>query len=114
MDFRVPDLGEGVYEAELVRWLVNPGDTVKRGQGLMEVMADKATMEVPAPFAGKITAIHGEPGETIKVGGLMLSYDPAGGEPAAPAKSARKGAAKAKVEVASPAPLPVEAKRERA
>jgi pyruvate dehydrogenase E2 component (dihydrolipoamide acetyltransferase)/2-oxoisovalerate dehydrogenase E2 component (dihydrolipoyl transacylase) len=108
MDFRVPDLGEGIYEAELVRWLVKSGDAVKRGQPLMEVMTDKATMEVPTPFTGKITAIHGQPGQTIKVGSLMLTYEPVGGEAMAPAtaKPARKGA-KAKVEpaaVATPTP----------
>ena len=47
MDFRLPELGEGIYEAELIRWLVKPGDGIRRGQGLMEVMTDKATMEVP-------------------------------------------------------------------
>jgi len=46
MDFQLPQLGEGVYEAEMVRWLVRAGDTVHHGQGLMEVMTDKATMEV--------------------------------------------------------------------
>ena len=60
MDFALPELGEGVYEAELVQWLVRPGDAVKRGQPLAEVMTDKATMEVPAPFTGKITAVTGE------------------------------------------------------
>ena len=64
MDFHLPELGEGVYEAELVRWLVKPGDAVKRGQTLMEVMTDKATMEVPAPFAGTITELRAEPGQT--------------------------------------------------
>ena len=44
MDFALPELGEGLYEAELIRWLVEPGDTVKRGQPLLEVMTDKATM----------------------------------------------------------------------
>src|SRR5438309_7454439 len=74
MDFALPELGEGVYEAELVRWLVKPGDTVKRGQPLLEVMTDKATMEVPAPFAAKITAVNGEPGAKLKVGEPILSY----------------------------------------
>ena len=78
MDFQVPELGEGVYEAELVAWLVKPGDTVKRGQNLMEVLTDKATMEVPAPFAGTITTLHAEPGQKIKVGDLVLRYTPAG------------------------------------
>ena len=62
MDFRLPELGEGVYEAELVAWLVKPGDAVKRGQNLMEVMTDKATMEVPSPFAGTITRTAGRAG----------------------------------------------------
>ena len=70
MDFALPQLGEGVYEAELLRWLVQPGDAVKRGQTLMEVLTDKATMEVPAPFAGKITTLQGEPGQTLKIGQL--------------------------------------------
>ena len=51
MDFPLPPLGEGLIEVELIRWLVRPGDAVSRGQGLMEVMSDKAIMEVPAPFA---------------------------------------------------------------
>jgi pyruvate dehydrogenase E2 component (dihydrolipoamide acetyltransferase)/2-oxoisovalerate dehydrogenase E2 component (dihydrolipoyl transacylase) len=76
MDFHLPQLGEGVYEAEMVRWLVNAGDRVHHGQGLMEVMTDKATMEVPAPFAGTVTELRVQPGQTIKVGDLILSYTP--------------------------------------
>ncbi len=82
MDFQVPELGEGVYEAEFLDWKVKVGDTVRRGQSLMEVMTDKATMEVPAPFAGTITALRAEPGQKIKVGDSVLSYTPAG-QPAA-------------------------------
>src|SRR5437868_8392437 len=78
MDFHLPQLGEGVYEAEMIRWLVTAGDAVKHGQGLMEVMADRATMEVPAPFAGTIPELRVQPGATIKVGDLILSYTPAG------------------------------------
>lgn len=80
MDFRLPELGEGVYEAELVTWLVKPGDAVKRGQNLMEVLTDKATMEVPAPFAGTITGLRAESGQQIKVGDVVLAYSP-GGQP---------------------------------
>ena len=76
MDFALPEIGEGVYEAELVGWLVQPGKTVKRGQGLMEVMTDKATMEVPSPFAGTVRALHARPGQPIKVGEVILSYEP--------------------------------------
>jgi 2-oxoisovalerate dehydrogenase E2 component (dihydrolipoyl transacylase) len=78
MDFRLPELGEGVYEAELVAWLVKPGDTVKRGQNLMEVLTDKASMEVPAPFGGTIIGLRAEPGQQIKVGDIVLTYSPTG------------------------------------
>jgi 2-oxoisovalerate dehydrogenase E2 component (dihydrolipoyl transacylase) len=78
MDFRLPELGEGVYEAELVAWQVKVGATVKRGQNLMEVLTDKASMEVPAPFAGTITSLRVEPGQNIKVGQIVLSYSPVG------------------------------------
>jgi pyruvate dehydrogenase E2 component (dihydrolipoamide acetyltransferase)/2-oxoisovalerate dehydrogenase E2 component (dihydrolipoyl transacylase) len=74
MDFALPEIGEGVYEAELVRWLVRPGDTVKRGQTLMEVMTDKASMEVPSPFAGTINDLRAEPGAKVKVGDVLLTY----------------------------------------
>src|SRR5262249_3688075 len=77
MDWKVPELGEGVYEAELVVWHVKPGDAVKRGQNLMEVMTDKATMEVPSSFAGTVTALNAEPGKNIKVGEAVLVYTPA-------------------------------------
>jgi pyruvate dehydrogenase E2 component (dihydrolipoamide acetyltransferase)/2-oxoisovalerate dehydrogenase E2 component (dihydrolipoyl transacylase) len=74
MDFQLPQLGEGIYEADMVRWLVNPGESVKAGQGLMEVLTDKATMEVPAPFSGTITELCVQPGTTIKIGDHILSY----------------------------------------
>ena len=74
MDFALPELGEGVYEAEMIRWLVQPGLVVKRGQPLLEVMTDKATMEVQAPFAGRITAMSVEPGARLKVGQTVLTY----------------------------------------
>ncbi len=78
MDFRLPELGEGVYEAELVSWLVKVGEAVQRGQSLMEVMTDKASMEVPSPFAGTIVSLGAEPGRQIKVGEVVLTYTPAG------------------------------------
>jgi pyruvate dehydrogenase E2 component (dihydrolipoamide acetyltransferase)/2-oxoisovalerate dehydrogenase E2 component (dihydrolipoyl transacylase) len=74
MDFQLPQIGEGVYEAEFVRWLVQPGDAVKPGQALAEVLTDKATMEVPAPFAGTVTALKAEPGQMVKVGQSLLDY----------------------------------------
>jgi 2-oxoisovalerate dehydrogenase E2 component (dihydrolipoyl transacylase) len=95
MDFQLPELGEGVYEADMVRWLVNPGDTVKAGQGLMEVLTDKATMEVPAPFSGTITELRAEPGATIRVGDHILSYSTGGkSAQAEPAKASTATATK--------------------
>lgn len=74
MEFRLPEIGEGVYEAELSRWLVKPGDTVRPGQGLLEVLTDKATMEVPAPFTGTIEQLRVQEGQQIKVGQVVLTY----------------------------------------
>ena len=76
MDFALPPVGEGVYEVELVRWLVSPGDAVRRGQPLLEVLTDKATMEVPAPFAGTVTDTRAEAGNKINVGQVVLGYTP--------------------------------------
>ncbi|AWM40947.1 Dihydrolipoyllysine-residue acetyltransferase component of pyruvate dehydrogenase complex [Gemmata obscuriglobus] len=85
MDFPLPPVGEGLLEVELVRWLVRAGDVVARGQGLAEVMSDKASMEVPSPFAGTITALAATPGTKIKVGQAILSYDAVGDRSALPA-----------------------------
>lgn len=76
MNFSLPELGEGVYEAELVRWQVKAGDVVRRGQTLLEVITDKATMEVPAPFAGRITSLKGQVGDKLKIGDQILAYEP--------------------------------------
>src|SRR5205085_231708 len=74
MEFHLPELGEGVYEAEMSRWLVKEGDTVKPGQGLLEVLTDKATMEVPAPFVGTVDHFLMKEGDKIKVGQPVLKY----------------------------------------
>src|SRR5436305_1829241 len=95
MEFRLPELGEGVYEAELVGWLVKPGDTVKRGQVLVEVLTDKATMEVPSPFAGRVAELRAEPGQQLKVGQVVLDYTPAGDREESPAASPASSTAKA-------------------
>lgn len=75
MDFRLPELGEGVYEAEMTRWLVKAGDRVAPGHGLLEVLTDKATMEVPSPFAGVVQELSAEPGDILKIGEVVLKYD---------------------------------------
>ena len=117
MEFALPEIGEGVYEAELVRWLVEPGAAVKPGQNLLEVMTDKATMEVPSPFVGTITALKAEPGHTVKVGQVILDYSPVGqpAEEPTPARAEAKpqpqsqNNARAVNGLPSPAPLTVKA-----
>lgn len=91
MDFPLPPMGEGLLEVELVRWLVNPGDHVRPGQGLIEVLSDKATMEVPAPFEGTISNLAAVPGSKIAVGQVVLSYAPGNGAKGIPAGSASPG-----------------------
>lgn len=72
-EFRLPDLGEGIAEVELRRWLVKEGDRVAEHQPLLEVETDKAVVEVPAPHGGVIAAIHRHEGEMVEVGALILS-----------------------------------------
>ncbi|WP_413248514.1 dihydrolipoamide acetyltransferase family protein [Sinomonas flava] len=71
--FRLPDLGEGLTEAELVRWLVAAGDTVAVDQPIAEVETAKAVVEVPTPYAGTVSELHGEPGATIDVGAPLIT-----------------------------------------
>ena len=71
----LPDVGEGIEEAEIVGWLVAVGEVVERDQPLVEVMTDKAAVELPSPAAGTVTALHGAPGEVVKVGSLLVELD---------------------------------------
>jgi len=103
MDFHLPPVGEGLIEVELVRWLVRPGDEVSRGQGLLEVISDKATMEVPAAFAGTIGELRATPGAKIQVGRTVMTYTPLG-EPASVAAAESSDAAT----MDEPAPVRVE------
>jgi pyruvate dehydrogenase E2 component (dihydrolipoamide acetyltransferase) len=74
-DMKLPDLGEGLTEATIVRWLVGVGDTVAEDQVVAEVETAKASVELPAPFAGRVTARHAEEGEEVMVGAAVLSLD---------------------------------------
>ncbi len=71
--FRLPDLGEGLTEADILAWRVRVGDTVTVDQVVVEVETAKAAVEVPVPFAGTVVALHGEPGETLRVGAPLIS-----------------------------------------
>ena len=72
--FKLPDVGEGTAEAELVGWHVAVGDAVAEDQILAEVMTDKATVEITSPVAGHVVALHGEPGRQMAVGGPLVSF----------------------------------------
>jgi 2-oxoisovalerate dehydrogenase E2 component (dihydrolipoyl transacylase) len=77
-EFALPDLGEGLVDAEIVRWLVAVGDAVEIDQPVVEVETAKAAIEVPVPYAGVVTALHGEAGSTVNVGAPLLSVASAG------------------------------------
>ncbi|MDN4593947.1 dihydrolipoamide acetyltransferase family protein [Polycladomyces subterraneus] len=70
--FTLPDVGEGVAEAEIVRWLVKPGDLVEADQPVVEVQTDKAVVELPAPVAGRVVQINGKEGDMMRVGDVLL------------------------------------------
>jgi 2-oxoisovalerate dehydrogenase E2 component (dihydrolipoyl transacylase) len=74
--FNLPDLGEGLAEAEIVRWHVKPGDPINADDPLLAVETAKAIVEVPAPFAGVIKTLHGSPGDTVATGGLLVEFEP--------------------------------------
>jgi len=92
-DFLLPDLGEGIAEAQIIRLLVKEGDQVSEDQYLMEVETDKAAVEIPSPFAGKITRLHVKDGQTVNVGEIVVSFDGGAGE--APKSAAKPAAAAA-------------------
>lgn len=77
-EFRLPDLGEGLTEAEVVQWLVAPGDAVTLNQTLAEVETAKAVVELPSPYAGTVSTLHAEAGETVAVGAPLIAFDVVG------------------------------------
>jgi 2-oxoisovalerate dehydrogenase E2 component (dihydrolipoyl transacylase) len=81
---KVPDIGEGIAEAELVAWHVQVGDIVREEQPLAEVMTDKATVEIPAPFGGKVAALGGDVGSLLAVGSELIRLEVDGAAAAAP------------------------------
>ncbi len=80
-EFKLPDLGEGVLEGEIVAWLVKPGDLVKEDQNVVEVMTDKATISVPTPKGGKVLKTHGNVGDVAKVHHPLVDFDVEGAVP---------------------------------
>jgi pyruvate dehydrogenase E2 component (dihydrolipoamide acetyltransferase) len=72
-EFKFPDVGEGIAEGEIVRWLVKEGDWIKEDQELVEVETDKAVITLNSPFSGKVEKLYGREGEIIKVGALLTT-----------------------------------------
>lgn len=93
--FRLPDLGEGLTEAGLVQWLVAVGDTITTDQPIAEVETAKSVVELPSPFAGVVTALHGTAGDTIDVGAPVLEVADAGSTSEAGAEGTAPDAAEA-------------------
>ena len=81
--FALPDLGEGIHEGEVLAVMVAVGDDVKEGAPILEVETDKAAVEIPSPYTGKVEEIHVKPGDTVKVGQVLMTFS-GEGEEAAP------------------------------
>jgi pyruvate dehydrogenase E2 component (dihydrolipoamide acetyltransferase) len=110
LEFKLPDIGEGIAEGEIVKWLVQPGDTVAEHQPIVEVMTDKATVEIPSPQAGRIGELRAKPGDVVPVGSVLfvLETNGAAATPSAPkappAQAARPAAPAQSSAQARPAP----------
>ena len=96
--FKMPDLGEGTVEAEIVAWHTKPGDSVNEDQVIVEVMTDKAAVEVPAPVSGIVVSITGEPGDKVAVGSPLIVFEvAASGQAAATPAGVAGGTASAEL-----------------
>ena len=102
--FNLPDLGEGLPDAEIVRWLVKEGDKVSLDQPMVEMETAKAVVEVPSPFDGTITKLCGQAGDVIDVGAVLVEFDGDGSSASAPAAPAPTAEAKT---APAPAAAPV-------
>ena len=74
-EFKLPDIGEGVVEGEVVEWMVSVGDSIKEDDPILSVMTDKATVEIPSPVNGVVTKIIGEPGDILPVGEVCIEFE---------------------------------------
>src|ERR1700733_10094319 len=93
-EFKLPDIGEGVTEGEIVKWLVAPGEQVREDQPIVEVMTDKATVTITAPRAGKVLETRGPEGGIVPVHSVLVVFDLGGdAAPATEASQAARGAA---------------------
>jgi pyruvate dehydrogenase E2 component (dihydrolipoamide acetyltransferase) len=115
-EFKLPDIGEGVTEGEIVSWLVKVGDSVSENQDMVEVMTDKATVTIGAPKSGTIAEVRGKEGDVVPVGQVLVVLDLDGGAPeqAEPRKAAEAAKPKAQPERSQKEPAPAAAAPARA
>src|SRR4030095_10494180 len=90
--FKLPDIGEGIAEAEIVAWHVKIGDKVEEDQQLADMMTDKATVEMESPVAGVVKSLAGEVGDQIAIGSVLVEIETEGDAPAAKQPAAASGA----------------------
>ena len=110
IEYRLPDLGEGIESGDVVSLLVQEGEMIEAEQSVVELETDKAVLEVPCPHAGKVAKIHIKPGDTIPVGALLITIEPSGAGAQAPAAEETLEVAEAAVE---PKALPREPKEKK-
>jgi pyruvate dehydrogenase E2 component (dihydrolipoamide acetyltransferase) len=106
----LPELGEGVAEGELVKWLVKPGDKIAQDQAIAEMMTDKATVEVPSPSAGVVKELKAKEGDVVSVGQVLITVDSDGAGAAAPAPAKAAPAPAASKAPAAQTPAAMSAK----
>ena len=104
--FKLPDIGEGIAEAEIVAWHIKVGDRVEEDQQLADMMTDKATVEMESPVAGVVRKLAGEVGDQIAIGSVLVEIETEGADTAAPASQAEE------VPLADGAAVPTEAQEE--
>src|SRR5689334_6770316 len=98
-EFKLPDIGEGIAEAEIVAWHVKPGDKVEEDQQIADMMTDKATVEMESPVSGTVVEVAGEAGDVIAIGSMLVVIETEGeGNDAAPAPAAAAAAPAPKAE----------------
>ena len=83
-DFKLPDIGEGVVEGEVVMWHVSVGDVVSEDDPIVDVMTDKATVTIPSPTDGTVVSLNGEVGDMVAVGSVLIEFDTDGSAPSIP------------------------------
>ena len=106
-NFKLPDVGEGIAESEIAAWRVKEGDVIKEEQPLVDMLTDKAAIEIPSPVAGKVVKLHAAAGDKVPVGSVLVTIQTTGtapaekGKPAAAAPAASVTPAKAGVQAAA-------------